>query len=86
MSANERSIFQLLDAIRLNDEGIINSYKTTPKTYAAMDAKIAIPYYAEHLHLLISKYGWRITKIRGHYTFKQGKFKKEFVVMNQVSR
>ena len=51
-----------------------------------MDAKIAIPYYAEHLHLLISKYGWRITKIRGHYTFKQGKFKKEFVVMNQVSR
>ena len=57
LSANERSIFQLLDAMRLNDKCIINSYKTTEKTHATMDAKITIPLYVEHLHLLISKCG-----------------------------
>ena len=51
-----------------------------------MDAKIAIPLYAEHLHFLVPKCGWRVTKIRGHYTFEQSKSKKEFVIMNQVSR
>ena len=51
-----------------------------------MDAKIGVPLYAEHLHLLKSECGWRITNIRVHYTFEQGKFRKEFVIMNQVSR
>ena len=69
-----------------NDKGIINSYKIAAKTHATMDAKIAIPLYAEHLHFLVPKCGWRVTKIRGHYTFEQSKSKKEFVIMNQVSR
>ena len=86
MPANERSVFQLLDAMRLNDKGVINSFKTRGKTYATMDEKIAIPLYAEHLHFLLSRCGWRVTKIRGHYTFEQKKFKKDFVIMNQVSR
>ena len=58
LSANKRSVFQLLDAMRLNDKGTINFYKTTAKTYATKDAKIAIPLYAEYLHLLISKCDW----------------------------
>ena len=85
MSANESSAFQLLDAIRLNDKGTINSYKATGKTHATMDKKFSMPLYTEHLHLLISRYGWRVTKVRSHYTFEQSKFKKEFVIMNQVS-
>ena len=28
LSANERSVFQLYDAMRLNDKGTINSFKT----------------------------------------------------------
>ena len=48
LSVNERSIFQLLDSMRLNDEGTINSFKTTAKTHATIDEKIAIPLYAEH--------------------------------------
>ena len=72
--------------MRLNNKGTINSFKTTAKTHAAMDEKIAIPLYAEHLHLLLSRYGWRVTKFRGHYTFEQKKFKMDFVIMNQVSR
>ena len=72
--------------MRLNDKGVINSFKTRAKTYATMDEKIAIRLYAEHLHFLLSRCGWRVTKIRGHYTFEQKKFKRDFVIMNQVSR
>ena len=38
-----------------------------------MDEKIAIPSYAELLYFLLPKCGWRVTKIRGHYTFEQKK-------------
>ena len=51
-----------------------------------MDKKNATLLYAEHLHLLISRCGWRVTKVRGHYTFEQSEFKEEFGVMNQISR
>ena len=47
LSTNEKSVFQLLDAMRLNDNGTINSFKTTAKTHATVDEKIAIPLYAE---------------------------------------
>ena len=33
LSANERSVFQHLDNMILNDKGKINSYKTTSKTH-----------------------------------------------------
>ena len=55
LSANERSTFQLLDAMGLNDKGTINSYKTTAKPHAPMDEKIAILLYVEHLHLSITR-------------------------------
>ena len=85
LSANERSFFQLLDAMRMNDKGTMNSYKTIAKTSASMDKKIAISLYAEHLHLLMARCGWRVSNVRAHYTFEQSKFKKDFVIMNQVS-
>ena len=85
LSANERSVFQLLDAMRLNNTGLINSYKTTAKTQATMDKKFTIPLYAEHLQFLLSKCGWGVRKVRAHYTFEQSKFKNDFVIMYQVS-
>ena len=45
LSANERSVFQLTNAMRLNDKGTINSFKTIAKTHATMGEKIAIPLY-----------------------------------------
>ena len=72
--------------MRLNDRETINSFKTTARTHATTDEKIVIPLYAEHLHFLLSKCGWRVTKIRGHYKFEQKRFKRDFVIMNQVSR
>ena len=72
--------------MRLNDKGAINSYKTTAKAHATMDKKITIPLYAEHLHLLTTRCGWRVWNVQAHYTFEQNKFKKDFIIMNQVSR
>ena len=85
-SANERSLFQLLDAMRLNDKEKIDFFKTTTETHKTMDEKIAIRLHAERLHFLLTKFGWKVTKIRSHYTFEQKKFKKDFAIMNQVSR
>ena len=78
--------FQLLDAMRLNDKRTKNSYKTTAKAHATMDKKLDLPLYAEHLHFLLSRCGWRVSNVRAHYTFEQSEFKKEFVITNQVSR
>ena len=66
LSAKERSVFQLLNAMRLNDKGTNNSYKPTAKSHATIDAKITIPLYVEHLHLLTARCGWKVKKIRGH--------------------
>ena len=79
-------VFQLLDAMRLNDKETINSCKTTSKAHVTMDEKIEIPLYEDHLYCLLSKCCWKVTKIRVHYTFEQKEFKKDFVIMNQVSR
>ena len=84
LPASERSVFQLLDTMRLKDKGLINNYKTTAKTHTALDKKY--PVYAKHFHFLINRCGWWVTNIRSHYTFEQSKFKKEFVIMNQVSK
>ena len=69
LSVNERSVFQLLDAMRLNDKGSINSYKTTAKIHATMDKKFAIQF-------LLLRCEWKVSKIQVHYTFEQSKFKK----------
>ena len=51
-----------------------------------MSKKYFIPLYAEHIHFLIKRCGWFIRKIYAHYNLEQSKFKKEFVIMNQISR
>ena len=45
-----------------------------------------IPLYAEHLYFLLSRCGWRVSRVYPHYTFEQSKFKEDFVIINQVSR
>ena len=51
-----------------------------------MKKKIFLSLHPEHLHLLIKHVSWIVTKIYAHYTFKRSRFKKDFVIMNQVSR
>ena len=51
-----------------------------------MEKKIFIPLYAEHLNFLVTRCGWKRTISYDYYTFEQSKFKKHFVIMNQVAR
>ena len=55
LPAIECSTFQLLGAMRLNDEGLLNSFKTTTKTHLTMEKKYFVPLYAEHIHFLVKK-------------------------------
>ena len=56
------------------------------KTHATLKDKIFVTLYAEDLYFLITRAGWKVTKIYDHYTFKQDTFKKDFVIMNQNAR
>ena len=81
----ERSVIQLLSVLVKNEKGTLNSFKFNKKTHSTMKKKIYLPLYAEHLHFLMTRAGWIVTKIYAHYTFEQV-FKKDFVIMNQVSQ
>ena len=39
--------------------------------------------YLEELAFVIKRASWKVTKIHGHLTFEQKRFKQEFVLMNQ---
>ena len=86
LPTHDRSVFQLLDAMRLNKKEILNNYKCTAKNHLTMDKKYSIPICTEHLRFLIIQCAWSVTKIRHHFTFKQELLKKDFVVNNQVAR
>ena len=79
-------LFQLLDAMRLNCKGTLDSCKTTAKTHSTMEKEVFIPLYAKHLYFLVTRYGWQMTRIYAHYIFEQSKFKNDFVIMNQFAR
>ena len=51
-----------------------------------MQKRIYIPLYTEHLHILIKRCSWTVTKLYSLDTFEQSKFGKDFVFMNQESR
>ena len=51
-----------------------------------MKNKIFVTLYAEDLYFLTTRAGWKVTKIYDHYTFRQARFKRDFVVTNQNLR
>ena len=44
------------------------------KTHAVLGKHIFVSLYAEDLHFLITRAGWKVTKIYDHYSFKQDFF------------
>ena len=62
------------------------SYLYTKRVHATMLEKQFIPLYLEHLLFLIRRAGWKVAKIYAYYTFDQGRFKRDFILMNQRSR
>ena len=72
--------------VRDEEKEKINSFPYSSKTHSTLKEKKFITLYAEELYFLISKAGWLVTYIYAHYTFEQSKFKKDFVIMNQICR
>ena len=82
----ERSVLQILSVLSRNEEkDMINTLNHNAKTHLTMKEKIYISLYAEHMHFLVTRAGWFVTKIYEHYTFEQACFKKEVVTMNHKS-
>lgn len=48
------------------------------KTHATVLKKEFIPLYLKHLEFLVKRAGWLVTKFYPHYTFEQGRFKKDY--------
>lgn len=63
---------------------MIRVFLTTPKTNSTIK-KIYIALFRT-LALSHKKCNWIVTRIYSHYTFKQSKFKKDFVIINHDSR
>ena len=57
-----------------------------PKTDATLFSNNAQPLHLEHLKILIGRAGWKVTKLYAHYMFEQERLKKNFILMNQLSR
>ena len=82
----ERSTYQLLERYSLKADGKPKSYTPTKKSHATLFRKRHLPMYIEHLAICIKRLGWKVTKIYSHITFKQERFKKNFIIKNQVAR
>ena len=81
----ERSNYQLTKHYELINNKV-KSYTPTKKAHATLFSKRCFPMYIEHLAIVIKRLGWRVTKIHQHITFEQQRFKKDFIIRNQVSR
>ena len=80
---NERPVFQLIHTMRVNDMVTLNSHKTTVTTHTTMDKKFFIPIYANHLHFVLTRCGWKVSRIYVHYTFEQSKVKKNHKIRSR---
>ena len=70
---------------RNEEKDIIRAFKSNAKTHSILEEKKFIPLYAKHIHFLVTRASWVVSKIYQHFT-KQSKFKRDFVVTNQKSR
>ena len=87
-SQHERSTTQIMSRVQKNKKNKeeIAALPFNEKTHSTLKDKIYVTLYAEDLYFLTSRAGWKVTKIYDHSTFKQDRFKRDFVVMNQNAR
>ena len=87
ISPHERSTVQIMSRVqKKKNKEEISALPFNSKTHATLKDKIFVTIYAEDLHFLTTRAGWKVTRIYDHYTFKQDTFKRDFVVMNQNAR
>ena len=83
--AYELLVYQLLELMQKTSDGVPKTYRCTKQSHATMFPKTFILFYLEDLSFLIKICCLRVMKIYNHYTFKQARFKRNFVLINQKS-
>ena len=83
LEANECLVYKLLELSQKTWDSVPKTYRCTKTSHATIFPKKYIQLYLEDLSFLIKQCCWRVTKIYTHYTFKQARFKRDFVLMNQ---
>ena len=86
LEANERSAFQLFELYSTTQKENPKSYKLSAQSLATLFPKRYIPLYLEEIKFLITRCGWRVTKLYRHFYFEQKRFKRDFILMNQKAR
>ena len=76
----------LVEQKKKNEKDEISKLPFNSKTQSTLKNKIFVNLSAEDLYFLITRAGWKVTKIYDHYTFKQDTFKRDFVGMNLNAR
>ena len=81
-------VYQLLQLPQKMSDDVPKMYWCTKKSYVTLSQKKFIQLYLESKFesFLIKRCSRRVTKIYTHYTFKQARFKRDFVLKNQKSR
>ena len=86
VESNERSVYQLVELYSEDGRGNPKSYKVSAESHSNLLPKRCIPLYLEEIKFAILRCGWKVTKLYKHYYFDQGRFKRNFILMNQKSR
>ena len=86
VSVDRRSVYQLLSTMRMGKKHNILKYAATEKTHATLDPKKRFSMFIDHIHFLIKRVGWTVTKIHHYHAFEQEPFKKDYILGNQKSR
>ena len=86
LEANERSVFQLFELYSTTQKENPKSYKLSAQSLATLFPKRYIPLYLEEIKFLITRCGWRVTKLYRHFYFEQKRFKRDFILINQKAR
>ena len=86
IEANERSIYQFLEAYSEDSRGNPKNCKVSAKVHSNLLAKKFVPLYLEEIKFAVLRCGWKVTKLYKHYYFDQERFKRDFILINQKVR
>ena len=79
-------MYHLIEQYCKINDGKTKSYRASKKAHAVLFQKRFHLLYIEHLSFLINRAGWKVTKLYLHYLFKQERFMRNFILINQRSR
>ena len=69
VSVSNGSVYQLLSTMRTGKRGDILKFKSSEKTHATLLPKKRFPIFIDHIHFLITRGGWKVSKVYEYYNY-----------------